>query len=218
MKPQSHKDYVADIEEMAKRSFARHQILRYTPGPGFEGSWLVGEPHCSIFRAQVIVTYDCSIIVHGDIDVVCFQRYHGGPNTSPAEVIAWMATSSIDYVTEKANIGTGREVTEDYDAGVALDNVLWHIREAEKEAAPDEDDENGNLDEYAVRDLALWNSVKERLEDGDSKEEIRQYIYDETHDADLTNIGEVTSARVIWAWMMVRKLHELLIRTDSPAA
>ena len=197
---------------MAQQSLNEHQI-RKSERRMFEGveeafvepfMWLVGKPGSSFYQATVVVSYDGAVIVHGDVDIVCFQSYRGPGRAEGA--IRWVALSSLDYLQSKAAIGTGREVTHDYCPEVALDDVLWQIEELEKELADEDED-----DPFVSKQIASWRKVEEAIRDGQHDSEVRELVYDELEDPELAgSIGDVPSARVIWAWMIVRKLHELI--------
>lgn len=209
MKRWDRKAYESHLRELGNRSLATHVIRKaYESGD----RWIVGTGNgSSCYRAEIIVTYDRSVIVHGDVDIVCFQSYHGSPGAR--SVVAWLASATGSYLMEKATIGTGREVAHSWDAEVALDDAMWHLEQAQKDSligTPEANEPDFEVDEYAKRDIDLWTRVVVRLEHGEGEQGINQFIYDESGDSELTGIGDVISPRVVWAHMLVQKLQELL--------
>lgn len=178
---------------MGEESLKDHEIL---PG-SVDGRWQVGKPGTGIYRAEVIVTFCNSLIVHGDVDLVNFFSY-SGPGGARG-VVRWVAESSLDYLTAKAARGTGQQVARCYDPDVALDDAYYQIECAK------EDPES-----YEESWVESWQKVVNAISRGDHETEVQRLIYDETGDAELCDVGRCPAPRVIWAWLLVKKLHELL--------
>jgi len=195
MQKQSAAERVAFFREMAANSLVIHEITQVVAGPNATATWVIKKPGSSSYWTQIIVTFDHSLIVHGDAtDVVCFSRYHGAVNDTARDVVAWIANKDIQGVTEKAVIGTGRDACRTYDEDVALHDLLEYA-------------EIYGKDDPQLKETLL--KAARRLEDEDL-EDVRRWVYEETGDPEFTNFGAVTSSRVLWAWFLVQKLQELL--------
>jgi hypothetical protein len=201
------------FEDMAKDSFKDHVILQ-RPNPEDKlPRWQIGKPDgCSIYRAEVIITYQGGVIIHGDIDLVYFQAYHG-----PGEargIITWVAESGLSYLTTKASIGTGEAVAWCYDPDVALDDALSYAEEGEKNP---EDYRGFSRDDPEETWSKRWRQVAERIENGDHEHDVARAVYELIEDSEYCNIGKCPAPRVVWAWHMVKKLHALL-RAEEQAS
>ena len=193
--------------EMAKESFKDHVILASHETPYLR--WLVGRPNgSSVYQAEVLLTHRGSVIVYGDVDLVCFASY----DAHHAGAVGWIATSNLDYLTSKAAMGTGREVAECWDPEVALDDA-WSYSEE------DPDDYN-DVHDPEDRDEKLswkqgWEKIAEMISNGRSQEKVQESIYDMTDDSEYCGIGICPSPRVIWAYHLVRRLHSLIEESKS---
>jgi hypothetical protein len=202
------------LAEMAKDSFKDHVILQHPDPEDKLPRWQIGKANgSSVYRAEVIITYQGGVIIHGDIDLVHFQAYHG-PGGARG-IIRWVAESNLDYLTTKAAIGTG-SVAWCYDPDVALDDALSYAEEGEKNPEDyrtfkDPDYPSLPPETWAQR----WRQVAERVADGDHEHAVAQLIYDKIEDAEYCDIGKCPAPRVVWAWHMARKLHELLEAEES---
>jgi hypothetical protein len=195
---------------LARDSLKNHVILQ-RPNPEDKlPRWQIGQANgSSIYRAEVIITYQGGVIVHGDIDLVHFQAYHG-PGGARG-IIQWVAESNLNYLTSKAAIGTGSAVAWCYDPDVALDDALSYAEEGEKNPEDyrtfkDRDYPNEPDETWSQR----WRQIAERIEDGDHEHAVAQLVYDKIEDSEYCDIGKCPAPRVAWAWRMARKLHELL--------
>lgn len=194
---QREKDFLV----IGEHSLRQHEIRKTESRPDGPFMWLVGKPGSSFYQATVVVAYDGSVIIHGDVNIVCFQSYRGLGGA--LEAIRWVALSDLSYLEAKAAVGTGQEVAYDYCDEVALDDVLDHIEQLEKERE--------DSDPESEKQIASWRLVEGSICDGDHEIEVRELVYEELNDPELAvHIGTVTSARVVWGWMIVRKLNELL--------
>lgn len=189
LEPKTVQAYYKRLRQDAEQCLKNHKITE--TGSNY---WIIGEPGTLIFKAQILISYDRSLIVYGDIRPVIFSRFCGGPGNDL--VVRWIATSGLHYIAEKAHIGMGYEGCEVYEPSVALDAALAY----KKEAHEDTDDDR----------LRAWEEIIEEIpcEDAD---EIRKRVYEATQDFEIAAaIGMVPSPRVIWGWLMIQKLHQLL--------
>lgn len=137
MRQRSEKDYHAQMVTRAADAFAEHQIRERSDGrwllerPGGEGKW-----H-SDYWAEIIVLRAGKLLVHGDIEHVIFGHY--SDTRDPLDIVRWMGRHEDPayYVTQKALLGTGRELIEVTDDGVMerdlrrkYDERLAELREA----------------------------------------------------------------------------------------
>jgi len=96
MTPKTKQNHIEEIKAMARESFRDHRILEDEPW-----GWRIGRQGSSVHMAYVIVT-GRFITVQGDLDIVSFAYAPGG---GKADVLCWIADSSIDYARGKAAIG-----------------------------------------------------------------------------------------------------------------
>jgi len=203
MKHQDRMQREKTFLSLSESSLNEHQIQKTERRGDEPFMWLVGAPGSCFYQATVVVSYDGAVIVHGDIDIVCFQAYRGPGG--PVGAVRWVALSGLDYLQEKASIGTGREVAHDYCEEVALDDVLWQIKELKEQV--DEEAVDGEIE----KQIAGWRDVEQAIRDGKHEHYVREIAYEELGDPEIpSSIGDVPSARVIWAWMIVCKLHKLI--------
>ena len=200
MKPQSPKEYLAMFDEMAKNNLKNHRITK-----AGENYWIFRDPANSFYWCQIIVTEDRSVIVHGDVDLVCFQRFCGDPGlTRP---IQWVAESSLDYLKGKAVRGIGHSNVYTFDESVALYEAIQRRDQHLKDGT----DEEGEIDEYEKKAADKWAEVIEFLEEeSPDQRELQEFIYETFEDPEELDIGEVPSARLILAWLIIRKLWDVL--------
>lgn len=187
-----------ELCRMAAKAVAGHEIMKTG-----EGRWRLmgrdaaGRPtqcHC----AEVVVLWGGKLLVHGDVELVCFDRRVGGTDD---EVVAWIGAHQEpdDYVAGKAVIGTGDARVYVCDDDVfAFDLRAWL----------------GDADD---RDRALADEVIEDLElDGDV-EGARRRLFNDLTDVDteaFVGFGLVVAPRVYYAHAAVRRLWTLLQATS----
>jgi len=193
MNRKSRKERERMFVRMGGEALKDHAIL---PG-SVEGRWQIGRPGSGFYRAEIIVTYCNSLIVHGDVELVNFSSY-SGPGGARG-VVRWVAKSSPDYLATKAARGTGRCVAYCWDPDVALDDAGDRIEYAGKDPE--------SCPEGWIED---WKAVCRAISRGDHQHEVQQLIYEKTGDCELVDIGTCESPAVMWAWLVVGKLHELL--------
>jgi len=184
VKAQSPKDRIADFEHMAGQSLRRHQVMHAE-----SWGWVCANPNSSAYHCRVIAMAP-TLIVHGDVDLVAFDRCSGA--TDNIGVLSWIANASIDYAGEKASIGMGMHM-KSYDAACALHEAYQRRRDTE-----------------STQERDLWTKVASMITKGALQQEVQQFVYDETHDPNLAAVGEVVSERVIWAWLICKRLYKLL--------
>jgi hypothetical protein len=181
------------LQAQYDRLMERHVIIsRLIESPGL-ARFVVGRPGDSAYRAEVVVLCWGHLLVHGDVDTVVFGRcsYRGW-----RQIIAWLADTNYDYAEEKAAIGTGcQEMAREFEAEIAVGDVLWLRREKHLSAA-------------AAR------TILGLVMNGDAHG-ARQMIYDETDDGELCDIGMCTAQRVFMAQAILRRLDALLLAEEA---
>lgn len=190
----SKKQRLDEFLEHARKALEKHEVLSKMSCPKGGGWWTVGRPGSSTYWVVVVVTPDNSLIVHGDVDIVCFSRYHV-PGATCLDVLNWIADKDLRSATSKASVGTGRSACYEVDAEVAAFEARALI---------------SSYPEHAD----TLERAASRFEDEDV-DRVREYVYEQTGDPDLADLGRVPSHRVMWAWAICRKLQELLRLTDG---
>jgi hypothetical protein len=178
----------ADCEE-----FAAQLHLVDAREEGAFGRWLLR----GRWSWAEVVSLRGGIYVGGDIETVVFQ---GGGDLAkrPRGRVYWMATRSYGYASEKAHLGN--TAPDEWDESCARGAILDH-RKCEQLTREEA--------------LNLWNLLKR----GDvSRSEFASAVYDETHDAELCDMGDVTSRRVYMATAIMRRLAHLLDCRDMQQA
>jgi hypothetical protein len=192
MNPQSEKDYIADHVKLAETSLAEHQILYRDAN-----KITVGKPKSSTYRCDILLS-GAYLIMVGDCDTMVFAHYDGRDIEG---AIKWMARADVSYyVKQKAAIGMGSIGHESFD----LDVALWEAKENLRDAEEDE----GN------RSIEGWRKIVRELEtrydEYDDRREALNLLYTTLADYDHDSFGMVPSQRLLWAWSIIRKAHELL--------
>jgi hypothetical protein len=183
----------------ARAAFAKHVIAKES-----EGRWLLRKPYADgrgfdwTMAAEVISLAGGSLYVGGDIDFVIFSWYSDSADHEAK--VRWMGRcSDIDYyVRQKAIIGTGRELVEQYDEDEARASLKWHYEDCVR-----------------VGDDALAAKLAELLESGALED--RQALLHELYRAqpDLAadvggTLGMVPHPRVYYAHAALRRLCDIL--------
>jgi hypothetical protein len=122
-------EYERRLAADATRAFANHEIRERSEGRwvlqrrGADGRWE------STYWTEVLVLRGGKLLVHGDIEHVLFAYY--GDSRAPERVLRWMGdcTDLGYYVTQKARIGTGRELIDVDDDRVAAHQIAEELRE-----------------------------------------------------------------------------------------
>lgn len=194
MERQTRREREAMYARRAEAAFKDHMLLGGGEGDDGEGRerWLFGRLNCSIYRAELIVTWWKGLIVHGDVDLVHFKGYSG--EGGPRGTLRWVAEGGLDYMAGKASLGTGREAAREWVPEVALDDALCHAAEEDRPASWKDS----------------WEQVAAAVSDGATSHDAAALIYGLTGDAEHCDIGQCPSARVIWAWLLAKKLHQVL--------
>lgn len=180
------------LEQDCDRFVARLRLVQSTE-EGRHGRWLLKGD----WTWAEVITLANGIYVGGDIETVVFV---GGSDRAsrPRGRVYWMATTSYGYAREKANIGgTGRD---EYDESCARGDILFHrrVRQLEREEARE-----------------LWDLLKR----GDvGQHELASATYDATHNAEMCDLGVVTSKSVFMATAVLRRLAYLFDCQDFQAA
>ena len=123
------------------------------------------------------------------------------PSSTIEGAIASMATDDISYyVLQKAHIGMGGGIGCD---AFEEDVALWEAQDYLRSAV-----------EAGCRSAERWRKVVKALEsEGEepwNHESVASLLYLMLGDSDIPTLGVVPSSRLLWAWSIVRKAHELL--------
>ena len=179
------------LEQDCDRFAARLEVVQ-SAEEGRHGRWLLRGP----WTWAEVVTLANGIYVGGDIDTVVFV---GGSDRAdrPRGRVYWMATRSYGYAREKARAGD--TAPDEWDEACALGDILWHRRADQ-------------LTREQAR--ALWDLLKRG---NVHPHEFASAIYDETGDAELCNMGDVTPRRIFMATAILRRLAALFDAEDFRA-
>lgn len=191
-----------DLKERALAAFCEHRVTQVGPG-----HWVFRRLGTGAFYVEVVALTGCGhLLVAGDIDTCAFSTF-SRPREATDEDLAlamlrWIGgqTSPSGYVEEKARIGlTDRgQLAQVYESEVAREEIQGLLRE--------EDDE----DRRGV--------FAEALHYTDERQPLLTFLYEATGDAELvSDLGMVTSPRVIWAWAAVRQLMLALVEVEAEA-
>ena len=203
----SAKEWMQDMEKMARGAFKDHHMAVIGPG-----HWMLRNPKKSQYWCDIVVIANRGISVWGDIDG-CFFAYCSGAQT-PEAVIEWMAKADLSYYgRQKASIGMGGE-----DVGVVdyVDEVaLYDLDEILKRESENygEDTWNKIKDEFTNAILTAKRSIKE----GEHIKIVQDTLLSDMIGIDndawewTHGIGKVTSVRVIYALKAIERLHQLLL-------
>lgn len=180
------------IIKQAEAAFKKHQLIEVA-----EDRCTIASRHpdgalCSNHLTEIVSTR-FGLYVGGDIDPVVFAS-----STGPYKgKINWIGTSNLDYVCEKATIGLNNQ-----------DLVYEYLPEKAVE----------DLEEYKEEIDSRWHGViDEAIKYAKYEWECREVLH-KIPDAWEWAVGEVPSVRVIYAWVAVKRLNELLEEiTEMPA-
>lgn len=195
----------ADLIEQAKAAFADHVIR--AQGPRVFGSpmrhqwWHIARPGTTQYAAYVTVMSPY-LIVQGDIDL-CSFAYFSGDTAEGA--VAWIGGRDFShYVCEKASIGmTARELIWKLDADALCRELAGSLKEIRDEVKL-----RGTLGDW--REDALKDAIFGLRHDEDPAQVLHDLCESEALSSADGPYGDVPTARVIYAWAAVRRLHELL--------
>jgi hypothetical protein len=201
-KVQMRKARIAQFLDMGKSSLAKHQIL--SRGPDFVE---IGASNGSSNMRCRLSLYRGHLSLVGDPDHMVWAYYQG---QGIEGAVAWMARGDIEYyVRQKASIGMGNIGVDEFDNEVALTDAEEHLRELERDGAG------------AIR-VKGWEKIVRELKDNGGamgQHDTYNLIYEIAYDCDSLsgNFGVVVSPRLVWAWMLVCKAHELIEAKPSQA-
>jgi hypothetical protein len=195
---EAEKKYRENLIKLAEEAFAGHELIAWIPGedPLKAGRWFIRRRRKDTFHAaEIIALWNGRLFVGGDIDDVTFGYYRDSDDH--LDRVRWIATSGLDYITEKAQIGMtdGGVLATDWNSAVAGEQLTRLL------------DTEMDFDSREVirraRDLCL---------DGGSKWAVMEpftttgtYAWDHLPD----DLGIVPSARVVYAWAACKRLIEL---------
>jgi len=194
------REYLEHLKQEAIQAFEGH-VLRASE----ERHWSIGRPGTGVYFAEVFAGA-AHLYVGGDIDTVAFGYYLDGGD--PLAMLRWIGcTDDVGwYIKQKAGIGlsdSGR-LTEGYDDEVARSELGMLLRE-------DLEDPDAPGAGKRIRML------QEAMDYTHDEVELRGFLYEETDDPELaSDIGQVCSPRVVYAWAAVRRLCELLELKPCP--
>lgn len=107
---------------MTENAFKDHVIRSRS-----QGRWRLRKRDHSEYWCEIVAMGGGGLCVWGDIDLVLFAYCS---NSLPIAMVRWMGgTKSMDYVAEKANIGGGRNSSEEFDADAAVEDLEELLRE-----------------------------------------------------------------------------------------
>jgi hypothetical protein len=167
--------------KFAKESFKDHEIVK-----SGEDRWIIAHKKdgyiSGVYKTEIILLYNDSIYVGGDIDVVVFSY---GPSDGK-ERLKWIGlNNSYKYVEEKAKIGSNHKY-ECID-----DTVLEEDLEKLAEEYPD----------HYTKIIRLIDAIP-------NIDYIREELYDIF--SEDVHVGEIIDSRIIYAKEALNKLCELL--------
>lgn len=172
-----------------RKRFEQHEIRSY----GLD-RWLIASPHATQDSwFDVVVLSGGYLYVGGDIDCVTFGISHARDSAR----VSWIGHhSTIDYVAEKARIGSQAPIDWERSAQVAI----LELQECEAECHTDEA-------------RKPFQTALEMLFSGGSVEEAEYYLLTEvdlcTEDFPFP-LGHVYSQRLITAWAALQRAADLI--------
>lgn len=196
------------LHEIAERAFSKHVVVK-----SGGGRWVIrrayedGKGFHSAYSAEIIATDHGQLIVCGDIKSVTFAHGNG-----TEDMVRWIGgcTDFSYYVSQKACIGSGREVSYSYCAESAKEELKgW--RDDRAQAIVDEDDGESVKTDKFIAELNRVIQEEDIATESDSHDvmsDLRREFPREMDDR--YEIGNVVSSRVFYAYHAVRKLHFLL--------
>ena len=179
---------IKDAYAIFREGLAHHVLARHTVVDDDHSISLIKRPGRCEFWAEIVCASASSLIVHGDYDLCGFRGWSGKGGWRG--VLEWVARSNIGYLQEKSSALTSNDYVRDFCRDQAKADLEGYVE-----------------DEY------MTEEVKEealRLLDCDNPFKAREYVYDETNDAELCGFGEVVADRVVFAHVAAQKLLELL--------
>jgi len=216
-----------DMVTRATEAFAEHEMELLGPG-----HWRLQAPNHTCHWTEIVVMGgNAALSVWGDIDSCTFAYCSGAK--SPEAVVAWMANADVGYYGhQKAVIGMGRDGgADEYKAEVAIHELHERLVNAEEEFGDEWDIPR------TIRSSSGEYKLSPKIEYTDAIEDAIQAFENDYHhmaikhqlledlqhvDQDawewVGDIGKVTSCRVIYALMAIRRLWELIQAADVAAA
>lgn len=187
-------EYIGDLQRSANEAFSKHRIIK-TSGD----RWVMHGNHGSIYWVEILWLEGQKLLVHGDICAVIFA--YAARSYTPRQLVSWMGRSGLDYVCEKATIGTGSEVTKKFVPDLAIEELRWLMNEAVKN-----DDRDVLCHREEIEEAII------RFAHGDEPPEaIIIELYNAGLDPELlADLGRAISPRVVYAHAAVKRLDDLL--------
>lgn len=185
------------IIKQAREAFKNHEIVEEGDRWWFLAERVNGKA-LSTYATSVFCDHFGCIYVGGDIDTVVYGYY--SDYSDPKKRLKWIGQcEDLEYyVNQKAALGLGnRALTTSFDSNIAIAEIKEYTNEV---------DLNPDNKEALIDIIQL-------IRDGNSPEYIYSYMQDHIDYElleELTQLGAVISSRVIYAWVALGKLCELL--------
>jgi hypothetical protein len=207
--------YRQNMIRMANEAFENHLIADRR-----EGRWFLARPTVAgwddqrkrwdwCFATEIIADlWGGGLYVGGDIDHVIFRSYPGSPEAR----VRWMGGRSggqDSYFVEKAIIGTGRELIEQYQGDIAHADLTA----LQKEITEDVDRPLGKTFTDTVEAI---EDIKRCRFDMNRDEVIRDLLATGYFDSErIYDTGMVITPRVFYAHAALRRLCDLLDQEEE---
>ena len=203
------------LVHQSRAAFECHEIRNRS-----DGHWLLqrrreDDGWTWSMAGEVISLAGGELYVGGDIDFVIFAHY--SDSREHERKVRWMGehTDLGYYVRQKAAIGSGRQLVDVYDEGVAREEVQgWLDDEREAEAGGFGSGQAAKLAD--VLDDAAWLGTP-----WDDHRELVGHLYESLGNDfmyERSDVGEVMAPRVYYAHAVLRRLCELLDAEKERAA
>jgi len=226
----------------AEGCFTKHQIVDRSRASVY--SWRLHKPYekppagwDGTLWFEVVVFWNGTMLVHGDIDHVMFGHY--GRFKDPEQVVRWMGGTRdfAYYVAQKACIGMGsaRDCLTSKDMHVFLDRVLDHVESTYLDGKKIVLPEGKGVEWDDIRDAAkeqvsavydqfpewLQTAFDGAIEGADFPGLLNEIQDHGDHDAWESGVfewGDVPSVRLVYAYQALKRLVQLLDAEHEAAA
>lgn len=190
----------------AIREFSLHHMTVIAPG-----HWYLRGKNSCFSWCDILTIRNKAITVWGDIDTCTFAYASG---RCPEALVRWIGNSSVGvYGREKATLGMGSDkLVNSYIPEVAIYDLKQRLEEEKEYHDEEEWDEikvkyceiiNETIEdirlEYEPLEYILWHKLHEEISE-----------FDQDAGEWISDVGKVTSQRVIYAMIAIRRLAELL--------
>jgi len=197
-KGKSLDEYLSSLQTLATEAFAEHRIVKVGGD-----RWVMHGNHGSMCWVEILWLEANKLLVHGDICAIIFA--YASRNNGPRDLVSWMGRASLDYVKEKAIIGTGHEVCEVYDSDLAV----WELQRIMNDAIE-------YNDQSVIRFSEDVEEAISDLDNGIPVEIALHALYALGFDIELlAGLGRVIAPRVVYAQAAVKRLDDLLTQKEK---